>query len=72
MRGYEILGEAVPYLPEWLKAANPDRWTTLAAVRNSIVHGIDDSILFATIEQAPETVAAAPRGVGARVHGVTP
>jgi uncharacterized protein with HEPN domain len=55
MRGYEILGEAVRHLPESLKLANPDiPWTTMAAVRNRIVHGyfgIDDSILFTTIDQ---------------------
>lgn len=54
MRAYEILGEAVRHLPEPLKAAHPDiPWTTMAAVRNRIVHGyfgIDDSILFTTIE----------------------
>lgn len=55
MRGFEILGEAVRHLPDTLKAANPDiPWTTMAAVRNRIVHGyfgIDDSVLFATIDQ---------------------
>ncbi len=55
MRGYEILGEAVRHLPEPLKSANPDLpWTTMAAVRNRIVHGyfgIDDTILFTTIEE---------------------
>jgi uncharacterized protein with HEPN domain len=55
MRGYEILGEAVRFLPESLKSANPDiPWTTMAAVRNRIVHGyfgIDDSILFTTIDR---------------------
>jgi uncharacterized protein with HEPN domain len=55
MRGYEILGEAVRHLPESLKMANSDiPWTTLAAVRNRIVHGyfgIDDSILFTTIDE---------------------
>jgi uncharacterized protein with HEPN domain len=55
MRGYEILGEAVRYLPEPLKAANADiPWATMTAVRNRIVHGyfgVDDSILFTTIEQ---------------------
>jgi uncharacterized protein with HEPN domain len=55
MRGYEILGEAVRHIPEPLKLANPDiAWTTMAAVRNRVVHGyfgIDDSILFTTIDQ---------------------
>jgi uncharacterized protein with HEPN domain len=54
-RGYEILGEAVRHIPEPLKLANPDiAWTTMAAVRNRVVHGyfgIDDSILFTTIDQ---------------------
>jgi uncharacterized protein with HEPN domain len=54
MRGYEIMDEAVRHLPERLKAANPDiPWTTMTAVRNRVVHGyfgIDDSILFATVE----------------------
>jgi uncharacterized protein with HEPN domain len=55
MRGFEIMGEAVRHLPDGLKAANADvPWATMAAVRNRIVHGyfgIDDSILFTTIEQ---------------------
>ena len=55
MRGFEILGEAVRHIPEPLKLANPDIvWTTMAAVRNRVVHGyfgIDDSILFTTIDQ---------------------
>jgi uncharacterized protein with HEPN domain len=55
MRAYEILGEAVRHLPEPLRLANPDiPWATMIAVRNRIVHGyfgIDDSILFTTIEQ---------------------
>ena len=54
MRGYEIMGEAVRHLPDKLKAANPDiPWTTMTAMRNRIVHGyfgIDDSILFTTID----------------------
>jgi uncharacterized protein with HEPN domain len=54
MRGYEIMGEAVRHLPDELKAANAHiRWTTMAALRNRIVHGysgIDDTILFATID----------------------
>jgi uncharacterized protein with HEPN domain len=55
MRGYEILGEATRHIPEPLKSANPDiAWAIMAAVRNRIVHGyfgIDDSILFITIDQ---------------------
>ena len=54
MRGYEIMGEAVRHVPDAVKSANPDvPWTTMAAVRNRIIHayfGIDDTILFATIE----------------------
>ena len=54
MRGFEILGEAVRHLPDELKSSHPDiPWATMAAVRNRIVHGyfgIDDSILFATID----------------------
>lgn len=55
MRGYEIMGEAVRHLPEELRAANPDiPWATMTAVRNRIAHGyfgIDDTILFATVEE---------------------
>jgi uncharacterized protein with HEPN domain len=54
MRGYEIIGEAVRHLPTDLKVANPEiPWTTMAAMRNRIVHGyfgIDDTILFTTID----------------------
>jgi uncharacterized protein with HEPN domain len=54
MRGFEIMGEAVRHLPDDLKAANADiPWRMLAAVRNRVVHGyfgIDDSILFTTID----------------------
>jgi uncharacterized protein with HEPN domain len=54
MRGYEIMGEAVRHVPDAIKSANPDiPWTTMAAVRNRIVHGyfgIDDTILFTTID----------------------
>ena len=50
-----FLGEAVRHLREPLKSANPDiPWTTMAAVRDRIVHGyfgIDNSILFTSIEQ---------------------
>ena len=55
MRAYEIMGEAVGHLPQELKTANPDiPWATMAAVRNRIAHayfGIDDTILFATINE---------------------
>ena len=54
MRGYEIMGEAVRHVPDAVKSANPSiPWTTMAAVRNRIIHayfGIDDTILFATID----------------------
>ena len=54
MRGFEMMGEAVRHLPEELRQAHPDiPWTTMTAVRNRIVHGyfgIDDTILYATIE----------------------
>jgi uncharacterized protein with HEPN domain len=54
MHGFEIMGEAVRHLPDQLKAANPDiPWTTMAAVRNRIVHGyfgIDDTTLFTTVD----------------------
>jgi uncharacterized protein with HEPN domain len=54
MRGYEIMGEAVRHVPEEVKSSHPSiPWTTMAAVRNRIVHayfGIDDTILFATID----------------------
>ena len=74
MRAYEILGEAVRHLPESLRAAHPDiPWATMAAVRNRIVHGyfgIDDSILFTTIEQDVKPLL--PRlEVLAREHGVS-
>lgn len=63
MRGYEIMGEAVRHIPEEVKAANPDiPWATMAAVRNRVIHayfGIDDAILFITIEQ--ELKALLPR-----------
>jgi uncharacterized protein with HEPN domain len=63
MRGYEIMGEAVRHLPDELKASHSEiPWSTMAAVRNRIVHGyfgIDDSILFTTIDQ--ELKALLPR-----------
>ena len=73
MRAYEILGEAVRHMPESLKSANPDiPWTTMAAVRNRIVHGyfgIDDSILFTTIDQDLKPLLPRLEGL-ARAHGV--
>jgi uncharacterized protein with HEPN domain len=73
MRGYEILGEAVRHLPASLKAANSDiPWSTMAAVRNRIVHGyfgIDDSILFTTIEHDLKPMLPRLEAL-ARAHGV--
>ena len=73
MRGYEILGEAVRHLPDTLKAENSAiPWTTMAAVRNRIVHGyfgIDDSILFTTIEQDLKPLLPRIEAL-ARAHGV--
>jgi uncharacterized protein with HEPN domain len=75
MRGYEILGEAVRHLPDALKAANSDiPWATMAAVRNRIVHGyfgIDDSILFTTIEQDLKPLLPRVEAL-ARAHGAVP
>jgi uncharacterized protein with HEPN domain len=75
MRAYEILGEAVRHLPEPLKLANPDvPWTTMGAVRNRIVHGyfgIDDSILFTTIDQDLKPLLPRLEAL-ARAHGVAP
>src|SRR5262245_32779949 len=55
MRAYEILGEAARHVPEPLKLTNPQiPWAAMSAVRNRIVHGyfgIDDSILFTTVDQ---------------------
>ncbi len=72
MRGYEILGEAVRHLPESLKMSNPDiPWTTMAAVRNRIVHGyfgIDDAILFTTIDEDLKPLLSRLEEL-ARVHG---
>jgi uncharacterized protein with HEPN domain len=55
MRGYEIIGEAVRHVPDKLKSANPDiPRATMSALHNRIVHGyfgIDDSILFTTIDE---------------------
>jgi uncharacterized protein with HEPN domain len=73
MRAYEILGEAVRHLPEALKLANPDiPWATMAAVRNRIVHGyfgIDDSILYATIDEDLKPLLPLLEAL-ARRHGV--
>jgi uncharacterized protein with HEPN domain len=74
-RGYEILGEAVRHIPEPLKLANPDiAWTTMAAVRNRVVHGyfgIDDSILFTTIDQDLKPLLPRLEAL-ARANGATP
>jgi uncharacterized protein with HEPN domain len=63
MRGYEIMGEAVRHIPGELRGANADiPWSTMAAMRNRIVHGyfgIDDSILYTTI--AGELKSLLPR-----------
>jgi uncharacterized protein with HEPN domain len=73
MRGYEILGEAVRHLSEPLKMANADiPWTKLAAVRIRIVHGyfgIDDSILFTTIDEDLKPILPRPEAL-ARAQGV--
>lgn len=73
MRAYEILGEAVRHLPDPLKSAAPDiPWATMAAVRNRIVHGyfgIDDSILFTTIDQDLKPLLPRLEAL-ARAHGV--
>jgi len=54
MRGFEIMGEAVRHLPEELKQVHPEiPWAMMTAVRNRLAHGyfgIDDTILFTTIE----------------------
>ena len=72
LRGYEIMGEAVRHIPDEVKTANPEiPWVTMSAVRNRIVHGyfgIDDLILFTTIEQ--ELQGLLPRLEAlAREHG---
>lgn len=73
MRGYEVLGEAVRHIPESVKSANPDiPWTTMTAVRNRIVHGyfgIDDSVLFVTIDQDLKPLLPRLEAL-ARAHGV--
>ena len=75
MRGYEILGEAVRHIPEPMKLGAPDiAWTTMAAVRNRIVHGyfgIDDLILFSTIDQDLKPMLPRLEAL-ARAHGVVP
>ncbi len=72
MRGYEIMGEAVRHLPDTLRLANPGiPWTTMAAVRNRIVHGyfgIDDTILFTTIEEDLKPLLPRLEAL-ARIHG---
>jgi uncharacterized protein with HEPN domain len=74
MRGYEIMGEAVRHLPDDLKKANPDvPWTTMAAMRNRIVHGyfgIDDSILYETIDAELKPLLPKLEDI-ARQHGAT-
>ncbi len=73
MRGYEILGEAVRHVPAELKQAHPDiPWSTMASVRNRIIHGyfgIDDSILFTTIDADLKPLLPALEAL-ARDHGV--
>jgi len=73
MRGYEIMGEAVRHLPDDLKSANLDiPWPTMAAVRNRIVHGyfgIDDSILFTTIQMELKPLLPRLEAL-ARRHGI--
>ena len=72
MRGYEIMGEAVRFLPDELKNANADiPWATMAAMRNRIIHGyfgVDDSILFKTIEKELKPLLVRPEELD-RVHG---
>lgn len=72
MRGYEIMGEAVRHLPGDLKAANSDiPWNTKTAMRNRIVHGyfgIDDSILFTTIDAELKPLLSRLEAL-AREHG---
>jgi uncharacterized protein with HEPN domain len=61
------MGEAVRHVPEAVKAATPDiPWTTMAAVRNRIIHahfGIDDTILFTTIEAELKPQFAVARSI---------
>lgn len=74
MRGYEIMGEAVRHLPDDLKKANADiPWTTMAAMRNRIVHGyfgVDDSILYETIDAELKPLLPRLEDL-ARQHGAT-
>ena len=53
MRGFEILGEAVPHLPDDLKSTHPEiPWITIRGFRNRIIHGyfgVDDTIVFQAI-----------------------
>jgi uncharacterized protein with HEPN domain len=73
MRADEILGEAIRHLPEPMKLANLDiPWTTMAAVRNCVVHGyfgIDDSILCTAIDQDLKPLLPRLEAL-ARAHGV--
>jgi uncharacterized protein with HEPN domain len=73
MRAYEILGEAVRHLPEPMKMANADiPWAMMTAVRNRIAHGyfgIDDSVLFTTVEQDLKPLLPRLEAL-AREHGV--
>ncbi len=75
MRGFEILGEAVRHLPDDVKTAHADiPWSTMAAVRNRIVHGyfgIDDTILFTTIERDIGPLLPRLEAL-AEAHGVRP
>jgi uncharacterized protein with HEPN domain len=73
MRAFEILDEAVRHLPEPIKTANADiPWATMTAVRNRIAHGyfgIDDSILFTTVDQDLKPLLPRLEAL-AREHGV--
>jgi uncharacterized protein with HEPN domain len=73
MRGYEIIGEAVRHIPDGVKAENPQiPWRLMADMRNRIIHGyfgIDDTVLFASIEADLKPLLPALRLL-ARQHGV--
>ncbi len=73
MRAYEILGEAVRHIPQPMKIAHPGiPWATMSAVRNRIAHGyfgIDDSILFHTVEDALKPLVPMLEAL-AREHGL--
>lgn len=72
MRGFEIIGEAVRHVPDDVRAGNPHiPWSLMAAMRNRIIHGyfgIDDSVLFATIEADLKPLLPALQTL-ARQHG---